>query len=54
MENITIKRIVEDINAISQLPTSSEDGSHIDADDVISLIYNELEQLAELMGIELE
>lgn len=54
MENVTIKHIVENINALTQLPTASEDGSHIDADDVIALIYNEVEQLAELVGIELE
>lgn len=54
MEKLTIKHIVENINALTQVPTASEDGSHIEADDVIALIYNELERLAELTGIELE
>lgn len=53
-ENVTVKSIIENINALTQVPIESDDGSHISAEDVLALIFNEVDQLADLIGIKIE
>lgn len=53
-EKVTVKSIIENINALTQVPVESEDGNHISAEDVLALIFNEVDQLADLLGIEVE
>ncbi|MGO4994951.1 hypothetical protein ACTQ5F_07970 [Jeotgalibaca porci] len=54
MKNVTVKSIVESIVTLTQTPIENEDGFHVNAEDVLAMIRDDVELLADLLGFSLE